>query len=95
MSWDDSKELNRKSTRGIFVLHLARLFGLKDEQLTWCIHGSVPRLGDFRGQDNPKESREQHEELWEVGGGGDGMSEGVPKDGSEIRLLTKTMSESD
>ena len=46
MSRDDSRELTRKSTRGIFDLHLTGLLGLGDERLTWCVRGLVPRLGD-------------------------------------------------
>ena len=49
MSRDDSRELTRKSTRGIFVLHLAGLLILGDGRLTWCVRGSVRRLGDSRG----------------------------------------------
>ena len=54
MSRDGSRELTRKSTRGIFVLQLARLLGLGDERLTWCVPGSMPRLGDFRRVGQPE-----------------------------------------
>ena len=37
-----------KSTRGTFVLHLARLLGFGDEQSTWCVHGLMMRLAEFR-----------------------------------------------
>ena len=33
VSRDNSRKLTRKSTRGIFVLHLAKLLGLGDERL--------------------------------------------------------------
>ena len=49
MSRDDSRELTRKSTRRILVLHLAGLLILEDERLTWCVLGSVRRLSDSRG----------------------------------------------
>ena len=49
MSQDNSRELTGKSTRGIHVIHLARSLGLEDERLTWCVNGSVLRLGDSRG----------------------------------------------
>ena len=65
MSQDDSRELTRKSTRGILILHLAGSLGLGDEPLTLCVRGSVPRLGDSRGAGQPKESRERRAELWE------------------------------
>ena len=45
MSRDNSRELTRKSTRGIFVLHLAGLFELGDEQLTWCVRVSFSGSG--------------------------------------------------
>ena len=54
MSWDDSREMTRKSTRGIFVLHLAGSLGLGDERPTWCVRGSVPRLGDSKGAGQPE-----------------------------------------
>ena len=54
MSRDDSRELTRKSTREIFILHLAGLLELEDGQLTWFVRGSVPRLGDFRGAGQPE-----------------------------------------
>ena len=54
MSQDDSRELTRKSTRGILVIHLAGSLGLEDERLTWCVRGSVPRLGDYRGAGLPE-----------------------------------------
>ena len=53
-SRDDSRELTRKSTRGIFVLHFAGLLELRDERLTWYVRGSVPRLDDFRGPVQPE-----------------------------------------
>ena len=94
MSRDDSRELTRKSTLGIFVLHLAGLLRLRDERLTWCVRGSVPRLGTSRGAG-------QHErELGAVRGAlgvslGDGTSGEVSKDGGEVRLLTESVSELD
>ena len=75
MSRDDSRELTRKSTRGIFVRQLVRLLELGDERLTWCVRGSVPRLGDSRGAGQPKESRERLLELWESAHG-TGRAEG-------------------
>ena len=54
MSQDDSRELTRKSTRGIRVIHLGGSLGLADEQLTWCVRGSVLRLGDSRGAGQPE-----------------------------------------
>ena len=54
MSLDDSSELTRKSTHGIFVLHLAGSLGLGDERLTWCVRRSVPRLDDSRGAGQPE-----------------------------------------
>ena len=54
VSLDDSRELIRKSTRGIFVLHLAGLLRLGDERLFWCVRGSVPRLDDFREASQPE-----------------------------------------
>ena len=48
MSEDNSREFTRKSTWGIFVLHLAGLLEHRDELLTWCVRGSMTRLGDFR-----------------------------------------------
>ena len=53
MSRDESRELTRKSTQGILVLHLEGLI-LGDERLTWCVRGSVRRLGDSRGADQPE-----------------------------------------
>ena len=54
MSQDDSRELTRKSTLGIRVIHLARSLGLGDERLTWCMRGLVLRLGDSEGAGQPK-----------------------------------------
>ena len=54
MSQDDSRELTRKSTRGILVLHLVDPLGLRDERLTWCMRGSLPRFGDSRGAGQPE-----------------------------------------
>ena len=54
MSQDDSRELTRKSTRGIRVIHLAGSLRLGDKQLTWCMRGSVQRLGDSRGVGQPE-----------------------------------------
>ena len=48
MSWDDSRELTKKSTRGIFVLHLVGLLKVRNERLTWFARGSVQRLDDSR-----------------------------------------------
>ena len=47
MTQDEYKELTRKSTRGTFVLHFVGLLGFRG-RTTWCICGSVMRLGDFR-----------------------------------------------
>ena len=46
ISGDNFRELTRKSTRGILVLRLVALLILGDERLTWCVRGSVRRLGD-------------------------------------------------
>ena len=54
MGQDDSRDLTRKSTRGILILHLAGSLELEDEPLTWCVRGSVPRLGDSRGAGQPE-----------------------------------------
>ena len=62
MSRDNSRELTRKSTQGIFLLHLARLLILGDKQLGAC----VGQWGDSEtpeGHANPKESREWRAEL--------------------------------
>ena len=65
MSQDDSRELTRKSTRGIFVRHLARSLGLEASDL---LSAFVDRCRDSvtqEGQANPKESRERRAELME------------------------------
>ena len=54
MSQDDSRELTRKSTRGILVIHLVGSLRLEDERVTWCMHGLVLRLGDSRGASQPE-----------------------------------------
>ena len=54
MSQDDSRELTRESTRGILVIHLEGSLGLEDERLTWCVRGSVLRLGNYRGAAQPE-----------------------------------------
>ena len=54
MSGDDSRELTRKTTRGKFVLHLARLLELGDERLSWCVHELVTRFDDFREAGQPE-----------------------------------------
>ena len=74
-SRDRSRKLTIKSTRGTFVLHLARLLGLGDERLNMCVRGSVTS----RMPANPKESRDEQR---------------VQKDDVEVRLLTKSVSES-
>ena len=73
MSQDDSRELTRKSTRGILVIHLAGSLRLEEKRLT-C----VDRCRDSvttEGQANPKESRERRAELWELARG-TGRAEG-------------------
>ena len=49
MGRDDSRELTRKSTLGILLLHLVGLLRLGDERLTWCARGLVRRLSDSIG----------------------------------------------
>ena len=55
MSRDDSRELTRKSTRCIFVLHLAELLAAWVDR---CRDSETPE-----GQANPKENREWRAEL--------------------------------
>ena len=94
MSLDDSSELTRKSTRGIFILHLTGLPGLEDERISWCVSGLLLRLGDFREAGQPK--REQGAACGALGVGlGDGTRGGVPKDGYEVRFLSESVSELD
>ena len=59
---DNSRELSRKSTRGILVLYIEGLLGLRDERLgacvDWCGDSVTPK-----GQANPKGSKELRVEL--------------------------------
>ena len=64
MSQDDSRELTRKSTRGILILHLAGSLRLGDEPLCACVDQCQDSV-TLEGQANPKESRERCAELWE------------------------------
>ena len=65
---DNSRELTRKSTRGILVLYIVGLLRLRDERLgacvDWCEDSVTPK-----GQANPKGSKELHVELWELAQG--------------------------
>ena len=64
MSRDYSRELTRKSTRGTFVLHLARLLRLRDERLLGAYVDQCRDSVTSKRQFSPKESREWRVELW-------------------------------
>ena len=46
--WDESKELTKKPTLGVLVIHLVGSHGIREERPTWSMRGSVMRLKDFK-----------------------------------------------
>ena len=77
----------------MFFIIFAKLLGLGDEQLTWCIRGSVQRFGDFKEASQLERECGAARGVMGVGSG-DRTSGGVPKNGSKVRSLTKSVSES-